>query len=372
MPRSASRRHSGGWTWSKKQRRRGGRKPKIAVLLNNNARKVNACVVGKIKEQVPHADIFLTHTLEEAESALKKVARGRYDLCFTGGGDGTVCHAVTRLSELSAGRQPPPIGVLPLGTGNAIASYLESPEVLECVRRPHRAQKDTLAFPEMKIAQSRLSETKACKAAFGGFGWDSYVLDRYFRWRNVCKRFSFLRPISEGLPAYLLSGLGWAVPSLLLKRPRRDVIVRNGSQEAYQLDSEGQIVKRFAPYEIIYQGKTRLFSFGTCPFFGFRLKALPFAAAHPDMMHIRLADFSPLITVAALPKIWRGTFKHSRLWDFISSEFSVELDAKTALQMGGDIVGHSDHFEVKMSTPAQVLRFGKYEGLKLTDERQAA
>lgn len=374
MSSSASRRRSGGWGWNQargSKRRGGGQRPKVAVLLNQNARKVNKSLVAKIKSQAPHADVFLTHTLDEAEQALTQVARGRYDLCFTGGGDGTVCHAVTRLSELTSGREAPPIGVLPLGTGNAIASYLSSPTVEECIRSPHKARTDLLSFPELRVQDSEVT-SRPKKAAFGGFGWDSFVLDRYFRWRDALKGNSLLKPLSEGLGAYLMSGLGWSVPALLIKRPRWEITVHNGATEAYQLDQDGQILRRIAPGELIYQGKVRLFSFGTCPYFGFKMKALPLAAAHPEMMQLRIADFSPLITALSLPKIWKGTFKHKRLWDFLASDFSVTLSEETAIQMGGDIVGRGRGFEVKMTKPAEVLRFGEYDGIKLVEEREVA
>jgi hypothetical protein len=205
--------------------------PRVAVLLNRNARKVNTKMIESIRARAPHADVFVTHDMQEAEQALSQVAHGKYDLCFTGGGDGTVCHAVTRLSELSKDRSAPPIGVLPLGTGNAIASFLESPSVEECVSAPQSARADLLSFPELKVTSASINspKPKPSKAAFGGFGWDSFILDRYFKWRDFCKKFKLLKPISEGLIAYLLSGLGWAVPELILRRPRWDVTVRGGS-----------------------------------------------------------------------------------------------------------------------------------------------
>ena len=101
-------------------------KERLAILLNHNARKVNRKVLKELKEASPHADFYITRTLEEAENALKKIAKEEYDLVFTGGGDGTICHAITRLNELCVGKKEPLIGVLPLGTGNAISSFLET------------------------------------------------------------------------------------------------------------------------------------------------------------------------------------------------------------------------------------------------------
>ena len=349
----------------KKQSPRKNIKPRIAVLLNRNARKVNAKMVSRIRNQAPDADVFVTSNMREAEEALSRVATGRYDLCFTGGGDGTVCHAITRLSELSGHRKAPPIGVLPLGTGNAIASYLDSPNIDDCVTKSQNARLDSLAFPEMVVPhQSGEPQIAPRKAAFGGFGWDAFVLDRYFKWRDICKTKPWLKPIGEGLLAYLVAGLGWAVPELLLRRPRWQITVRNGSKEAIQTTHDGTILKRFAPGEILYEGPARLFSFGTCPYFGFKMKALPLAATSPDLMQVRIADFSPLITALYLPKIWSGRFTHPRLWDFLASDFEVTLSDQAALQMGGDVIGRAKSFKVNMSKPAAMLRFGEYKGIK--------
>lgn len=348
-----------------------GELPRVAVLLNKNARKVNARTVRRIKSQVPYADIFVTEDMVEAEEALRQVAKGKYDLCFTGGGDGTVCHAVTRLNELSGHRTAPPIGVLPLGTGNAIASYLNSPNIEECVKNSQMAQLDSLSFPEITVpTKAGVPLIKPRQAAFGGFGWDAFVLDRYFKWRDICRNNPLLKPIGEGLLAYLIAGLGWAVPELLIKRPRWEITVKNGPTEAFQMTTDGEVIKRFAPGAILYHGCARLFSFGTCPYFGFKMKALPLAAATPEMMQIRIADFSPMITALYLPKIWSGKFTHPKLWDFLASDFEVTLSSSAALQMGGDVVGRADSFKVSMSKPASVLRFGEYKGIKFETESE--
>jgi diacylglycerol kinase family enzyme len=332
---------------------------RTAVLLNQNARKVNSRLINKIKHLASRADIFVTHSLSEANDALENISKGGYDLFFTGGGDGTVCHAVTRLSELCNNRKAPAIGILPLGTGNAIASFLESPSVERCLNESSEAAVDTFSFAS---AQGEHGEHKA---AFGGFGWDAFILDRYYKWKKMCKAHTLLKPLSEGLHAYLLSGLGWAVPAMLLKPPRWDIQVRNGDDEAWRVDEDGYNFERIAPREIIYEGPSQFFSFGTCPFFGFRMNALPFAAARPDLMHLKIADLSPLIPAMSLRKLWNGTFKHDRIWNFLVSGFKVELSHKAAMQMGGDIIGHMTSLDVGMSQPAAMLRYGPYQGLRL-------
>ena len=87
--------------------RRKLRSPRVAVLLNRNARKVNALMINRIRRQAPHADIFVTGNLAEAEEALQTVANGRYDLCFTGGGMGqSVTQSLDSMSSASTKMLP--------------------------------------------------------------------------------------------------------------------------------------------------------------------------------------------------------------------------------------------------------------------------
>ena len=196
----------------------------VAVLLNQNARRVTETVMARLRSREPKADFFFTRSLDEAERALQEIAGGGYDLLFTGGGDGTICHAITRLQALCV-EELPRIGILPLGTGNGIASYLGSPSPTRCLSERHQAATEELAFVQCT------SSAGSALAAFGGFGWDAFILDRYQRWRRFSNQYTLLRPLSQGLRAYVLSGLGWAVPALALRRPRWQIKVHNGAAE---------------------------------------------------------------------------------------------------------------------------------------------
>jgi diacylglycerol kinase family enzyme len=330
---------------------------KIAVLLNQNARKVNRRLVSHLKSVVPHAAFYLTETLSEANQALERIANGRYDVCFTGGGDGTICHAITRLKQLNAQID---IGILPLGTGNAIAHYLESPNSATCFEKLAQAERDSMSFVSVNSGSNECQE-----AAFGGFGWDAFILDHYYRWRDICSQSSFLKPFGQGLHAYFISGIGWAVPSMIWKRPRWQAKVYNGDRDAYEIDSDGNQIRRIPPRGLLYEGQVQILSFGTCPFFGFKMKCLPFATQHTDRMQLKIGDLSPLLPTLQLHKLWKGTFQHKRMQDFLVHSFNVELDQKAAVQLGGDLVGHLDSFEAKMGSPSSLLRYAPYQGLQL-------
>ena len=331
---------------------------RVAVLLNRNARKVTEAVMARLRRREPRADFFFTRNLAEAEKALIEIATGRYDLLFTGGGDGTICHAITRLQTLCEGALPR-IGILPLGTGNGIASYLGSPSPARCLSERHRAEAEQLAFVACDY------QGRQAQAAFGGFGWDAFILDRYYRWRDLCSQTPLLKPLSQGLTGYILSGLGWAVPALAIQRPRWDIKVYNGAEDAWQMSVDGKIIERIRPGEVLFEGRVQLFSFGTCPYFGYRMKGLPHAGIYPDRMQLRLGDFSPIIPALKMKSLWDGTLQHPKLWDYLVSDCRVELNRDAALQLGGDIVDRVESFELTLGDPATCLRYQSIIGTPL-------
>ena len=100
----------------------------LAVVLNDNAKRVTPQVRATIHELVPERAIFYSRSLDDSKAIARKVVEAGYDAVFTGGGDGTV---IQFINDLVATRAPlPDLGVLPLGTGNAIASMVSSGDYL--------------------------------------------------------------------------------------------------------------------------------------------------------------------------------------------------------------------------------------------------
>ena len=64
--------------------------PKVAVLLNANAKRVNEKVRRTLSHVVPEGDLFLTRTFEEARAVAETVVERRYQTVFTGGGESYV------------------------------------------------------------------------------------------------------------------------------------------------------------------------------------------------------------------------------------------------------------------------------------------
>src|SRR2546421_546346 len=100
---------------------RAGRR--VAVVLNARARHVTREVIEQARELLPSTDLFISGDLAAARDIARTVVETGYDAVLAGGGDGTFTRCVTDVHAAAAqlGLPAPAVGVLRLGTGNAVA-----------------------------------------------------------------------------------------------------------------------------------------------------------------------------------------------------------------------------------------------------------
>lgn len=314
---------------------------RTAVILNANAKRVTEKVRRDVTEVVPHADVFYTQSLEEAAFVTRRVADNGYDFVFTGGGDGTVVHAIDqvcrRLDEL--GRPYPHFGVLKLGTGNGVADFFGAGDF----------RRDLVRAGEVGRRDLHLIEVDGgTRAPFFGFGWDAHILNNYDMLKRQAQRFAITRALFKSVVGYLIAGVGKSVPEFIVKRPSWNIRVTNGDAMGFRLDRRGDVVERFAPGAVVYEGPARLGCFGTTPFYGFKFRMMPFADRTPGMFHFRVIDLPPLAAVAQLPQAWQGRLDHPRLFDFQLTGCSVTFDHAAPFQIGGDAKGLRERLDVRL------------------------
>ena len=85
-------------------------------------------VRGKLERVLP-GGVRFTGSLDEARTTIRAEIKRGADLIVLGGGDGTVVMGLTLLGEAcrAMGRREPAIGILRLGSGNAIAETARLP-----------------------------------------------------------------------------------------------------------------------------------------------------------------------------------------------------------------------------------------------------
>lgn len=315
---------------------------RTAVILNANAKRVTERVRREVAELAPYADVFCTHSLEEAAFVTRRVADNGYDFVFTGGGDGTVVHTIDqicrRLDEL--GRPYPHFGILKLGTGNGVADFVGATDY----------RRDLVRAEDVGCRDLHLMEVDGgTRAPFFGFGWDAYILNNYDLLKRHAQRFAITRALFKSVFGYLIAGVGKSVPEFIVKRPSWNIRVNNGDTIGFQLDRSGNVIERYAPGALVYAGPARMGCFGTTPFYGFKFRMLPFADRMPGMFHFRVLDLPPLAAVAQLQRAWQGRLDHPRLFDFQLTGCTVEFDHPAPFQIGGDSMGTRDRLDVRVS-----------------------
>ncbi len=308
--------------------------PRIAVLLNGNARKVKPRWIQKFSDVIPQEDIYYSKTIEEATAYCQEIYTKQYDMVFTGGGDGTLMHCLTELKRCQEmDHNPndlPVIGVLHLGTGNAVASTLSAnSSVLPDLEHVHKGK-------NIAIRPHRWVVVDGQRAPFAGFGYDSLILNEYRKLKEFTANsiFSFL---SHGSIGYAIAVALMAIPKTLFKKKSCATVINEGST-AYLLGPDGQPVKEYAPGETLYDGEITIVGAGTIPCFGYQFNIFPFATTG-EHMNLRIANVSSLEAVANLPSLWRGTWRHPRIYDYYADKVRVIHQEPQPLQVGGDAVG---------------------------------
>ncbi len=328
----------------------------VAVLLNGNAKQVNDRVRRQLSSVLPDEHLFFSRSHEEANEIAEEVISRRYGTVFTGGGDGTFVSWVNRILDRAEHRaaHPPRFGVLALGTGNAVAEMVGA--------RASRPAEDLARYVRGEVGAYRQLELLTCggrRTPFAGVGVDAAVLNDY-NWMKDHLAYTPLHRLSLGA-----SGYGFAValrsgPRFLRERRAYGEVVNIG-RPAWRLDRAGRRIGRPIPHgELLYAGPCMMAAGSTVPYYGFGLRAFPFAEQAPGMMQLRIASEIPVPTLLVnLARIWRGDFSHPGLLDFHADRVHLRFEREMPLQIGGDAEGWRDELTLGMASGSvEIVDFG--------------
>jgi diacylglycerol kinase family enzyme len=319
-----------------------------AVLLNANAKQVNARVRRALSGVVPPEHLFFSRDRDEAHRIADTVICRRYGTVFTGGGDGTFVSWVNHILDRAEVREAPAprFGVLALGTGNAVAetvgAHARGP--LEDLQRYLRGEVPFYRRLELMTCAGR-------RTPFAGVGVDAAILNDY-NWLKQLLGSTSLARLTLGVPGYGLAVALRSAPRQLLERRPSYCEIANTGRPCWRLDASGRRVGRPIEHgELLYAGPCMLAAAGTVPYYGFGLRAFPFALSRPGMMHLRVATRIPVSAFLwHLRRVWDGSFRHPGLLDFQVERVSLKLERPMPLQVGGDAEGWRDEISFGMAT----------------------
>lgn len=342
---------------------------RVALLLNAQARKVDARLQAELARFVPQEDVYLSRTFDDARRIARTVLDRGYRTLLVGGGDGSFvgfANMVLREQEALGGLgmagaaggaalrlQPEPLrlprfGVLKLGTGNALAGLVGASDGTVGV------VEDVLRARTGDVSHSRpihLVDADGKLAPFAGLGYDASVLNDYralHRWVGNTP----LQLLGSGMTGYLLAAATRSVPRQLLSRECPEVTVTNEGGMARQIAPDGREIGRpIEPGEVIYKGPCRLAAVGTVPCYGFGFTLFPHAPKSTRSMQLRLTAMPLGEVLRNLPAIWKGRTPSAGVLDFHVDRVRIAFDRPMPFQVGGDAEG--DRTEVTLGVDSR-------------------
>jgi diacylglycerol kinase family enzyme len=328
----------------------------VAVLLNANAKAVNARVREALSSVLDGEHLFFSATHAEASHIAEEVVSRRYRTVFTGGGDGTFVSWVNRIVEAAERRsiRPPRFGVLALGTGNAVAEMVGA--------RPRRHAHDLARYLRGDVDRVRRLDLLTCdgrRTPFAGVGLDAAVLNDY-NWVRERLAGTALAKLGVGATGYGLAIALRSAPRFLAERRPSYCEIVNVGRPAWRLDANGQRMGRPIGHgELLHAGPCMLAAASTVPYYGFGLRVFPFAESGRGMMHLRVATSIRVPTLLAnVSRIWSGSFAHEGLLDFHADRVALRFERPMPLQIGGDPEGWRDELTFGMAAnPVELVDF---------------
>jgi diacylglycerol kinase family enzyme len=343
-------------------------KKKIAVLLNENAKNFTPKLKLLIAQYIPDSSVYVSRTEEEAKGHIEEIVQKRYDSIFSGGGDGSFVSLINMLQDaieeqnkriefyapterkLIAPYEFPDVGILKLGTGNAVNAMLGGKDYSKSLFEVTRN-------PTYQTKQIDLIESGDKTFPFSGLGWDAQLLNDYYWFKN--------RPTSPAMKKVMKSLLGYFAalflksgPTVLLQK-KPEVRITNKGSHVFKID-ENRKMKRLevGQDEVIYEGPISIAAVGTTPFYGFNFKVFPYANYQRGLMNLRVVN-APLHEILThLPSCWRGEFQSDNFSDYLVENIQLEFNRPIPLQIGGDPEGYTDNIHYSVSKhPISLIDF---------------
>ncbi|MDY7230784.1 diacylglycerol/lipid kinase family protein [Hyalangium rubrum] len=339
--------------------------PKVAVLLNANARKVDARVVKSLSHAVPSEDLFLSRSELDARRIVQSVLERRYPVVFTGGGDGTFMGFINEFLRQTeprgrfAGHALPRFGVLKLGTRNALANFVNASStrgdgILQDVVRARAG--DVTGYRSMDLVM-----VDGQRTPFAGLGVDGKLLNDYI-WVKENLGKGFFKRMMTGSGGYFSAVAFKTVPHYLTNSTWVECEVKNSATHAaYRLGPNGKPVgEPLAPGEVLFRGKLMMAGAATMPYYGYGFRMFPFAGQRRGMMHVRLGQVQAANVLANLPKLWEGRWFPEGIHDFHAKEVTIRFERPMPFQVGGDAAGYRE--EVKLSVAPETVELVDFQG----------
>ena len=317
--------------------------PDIVFTLNKNAARVTNKIKRIIHQYLPEADVYLSNDQDEAESHIKSILKNPERHIFTGGGDGTTYNFLNMIRKYGNKNlnEYPGLGLLGLGTGNGLASEVNS----------HNLEYVLNKIKSGNIAQTKeynLIETDNCLVHFSTLGVDAQVLNDFI---EVKDKYPLFRKKRLGLPAYLFAYFTKTSHCDALNKKPWEVRIINEGDAVYSVShSKEPKLLEINKGDIIYEGPANLAGVGTASNYGFNFKVFPFARQFKDFMNLRIVNISNTEFITHWYALWTGKYENEKvLKDFLVKKVRLQFSKPAPFQTGGDAKGYREEIVYEIS-----------------------
>ncbi len=314
----------------------------FGVVLNANAGRVTPRLAANVARVVGDDHVFVTESPEHAQDVLRLCVERDYSTVFAGGGDGTVIDVANTFHRLAASApRVPAVGVLRLGTGNALARYVGA-------GRPLKDLSDYAKGGVHRAVPIQMVQSDGTLSPFGGLGHDAAVLNAYVEMKARYAGTPWER-LFYGLKGYLLAGFG-PVMWQYLRRDNPYVTVTNTGAAAHRIGPDGNEHGEPIPTGgIVYQGPCSMMGVSTSPIIGYGVRFFPYADRRPGRFQLRVFDLTAFESGLHFAACARGTLQHERLHDYYVQRVRVRFSHAMPYQLGGDAKGYRNDLSFAIS-----------------------
>lgn len=308
---------------------------RYAVMLNARAKRWTGELHESILRWVPSKDLYLTDDFRQAERTVDRLIGEGYEAIFTGGGDGTIVYLMNAIEErvragMVAREDAPPVGVLRMGTGNAIATWLGCGDIVDDLRVLR-------AGAPLVIYDTDMIEGDDGDAfPFAGFGWDAFILNDYDAFKAAV-RDTAVENVATGLGGYAASIASRTIPRAVVEGGNRVRVTALG--HCVEVRADGEEIAEHGAGDVIFDGEVKIISSASIPYWGFGVRMFPLANARRGYFHLRTFNGSIRSILTHLPGFWRGELRDGTN-DFLCKHVQVEITGGAmAYQVAGDAKG---------------------------------
>lgn len=346
---------------------------KVAVVLNCNAKQVTDKVIKRFRALVPNGDLFVSHSLDEAQTIARQIVQKGYQTVLCGGGDGTLINTVNlvyryideanewrkqrnkNLTEPDALLAYPSFGLLKLGTGNGMAN------VVGATNQASEDVQKVLTGALDRYVDVDLIESEGQNFVFAGLGYDALVLNDYVTLKKWAEQYTLLRKLAGTAAWYLVAVVSRTVPKLITEGGSQKIRVINTGSRGYFMDQRrGDRAIPVEKGQVLFEGSAAFAGLGTSPYYGFGFCIYPFAGVIPQTFNLRVATIGPFEALLNLPSLWSGNFRGQSVLDFVLESVHIESDKPMNFQHSGDAQGMRQSVDFSISD--KKLRLVDYLG----------